>query len=118
VDDPVHNSACPGDNWHQPVEDQNSLDQLAENPCQASEVGLEITYVTGNGDPHRTRQADGSETGATWLSDLKQSSKGNVRPAAEAELHEGRLSNSEDPGRQGREARGKHVPAAGERGNA
>jgi hypothetical protein len=47
------------------VEDQNTLEQLAETPCQAGELGLEITYVTGNGDPHQARQAEGSDGGAT-----------------------------------------------------
>ncbi|BEP13515.1 hypothetical protein acdb102_18260 [Acidothermaceae bacterium B102] len=41
------------DKLHRAVDDQRADQRLAENPCQAGDVGLEIIYVTGNGDPHR-----------------------------------------------------------------
>ncbi|BEP13516.1 hypothetical protein acdb102_18270 [Acidothermaceae bacterium B102] len=41
------------DNRPVSVESQTFSARRAENPCQASEVSLEIIYVTGNGDLHR-----------------------------------------------------------------
>jgi hypothetical protein len=63
VDGAVHNSACPGDNWPRSVDGEKSWQRIAENPCHAGEVGLEITYVTGNGDWHRVRQPKATTVG-------------------------------------------------------
>ncbi|BEP13517.1 hypothetical protein acdb102_18280 [Acidothermaceae bacterium B102] len=63
MDEPVYNRARPGDNWHRSVDGKNSWGEIAENPCQAGELGLEITYVTGNGDPHQARQPRATTVG-------------------------------------------------------
>src|SRR5947209_1319126 len=44
---------------------KNSWPRLAENPCQASNLSLEIIYVTGTGDLHRTQDLLDTEDGET-----------------------------------------------------
>jgi hypothetical protein len=58
-------------------------------------LGLEITYVTGNGDPHHVRQADENAGGATRRSDRSQSGKGTATPLEEATSCEGKPAQDE-----------------------
>jgi hypothetical protein len=109
VDGPVHNRGAPGDNRALPVEGENSSGQLAENPCQAGEVSLEIIYVTGNGDPHRTSGTAGSAPPGQLGS--SEPAKSGVRhagpPTTEARQRRRRLQRSAALGSQ--VVRGKQV---------
>jgi hypothetical protein len=118
VDGPVHNQGAPGDNWAHPVEGQNSSDQLAENPCQADEVSLEIIYVTGNGDSHRTSGTAGSAPpGRLGSSEPAKSDVRDARPPTTEARQRGRqLQRSAALGSQ--VAQREAGPVTGERGNA
>lgn len=61
----MDNTPLTVDNHGRAVEGQNSSPELAENPCQASEVAALFIYVTGNGDPHRTQELHSGDDEAT-----------------------------------------------------